>query len=104
MSLHTTADDPKAYRRDSEVEQWEVRCPIRRMELLLKARELLDDTAIEQIHTECNDEVMEARAKFFETAKADPKDIFDFVYESLPPELEEQKAEYLAKLKRMGID
>jgi TPP-dependent pyruvate/acetoin dehydrogenase alpha subunit len=104
MSLHTTADDPKAYRRDGEVVEWEARCPIRRMELFLQGRSLLDPRAIEHVHSECQEEVMAARAKFIECAKADPKEIFDFMYETLPPELEAQKAEYLAKLKRMGIE
>ncbi len=104
MSLHTTADDPKVYRKDEEVKAWEGKCPIRRFEKYLKARNLLDDEAIARIGEEIEQEVLAARETFRQRAVARPNEIFDFVYEQLPADLEGQKAEYLERLKRKGVE
>ncbi|MCH8152624.1 MAG: pyruvate dehydrogenase (acetyl-transferring) E1 component subunit alpha [Planctomycetes bacterium] len=103
MSLHTTADDPKVYRRDEEVEQWQAKCPIARFEKYLMNKGLLDPQAIGRLGDECEQEVLEARTRFRERAKAKPREVFDMMYEELPPELEQQKREYLAKLDRKGV-
>ena len=60
MSLHTTADDPKVYRDDDEVEQWKSRCPIARFEKYLLGKGLLDRDTIERIGTES---ILRQRAK-----------------------------------------
>jgi len=104
MSLHTTADDPKVYRKDEEVKAWEAKCPILRFENYLKAREVLDDEAIARIGEEIEQQVLAAREMFRQRAVARPKEIFDFVYDQLPADLESQKAEYLERLKRKGVE
>ena len=100
MSLHTTADDPKVYRDDKEVEYWETRCPLARFEIYLKNKNILDDGAIEQLAGECEQQVIDARERFRVRANASPREVFDNVYETLSPELEDQKREYLSKLDR----
>lgn len=104
MSLHTTADDPKVYRNDDEVKAWEARCPITRFETYLKKKNLLDDAAIERIESECEQEVLDAREVFRKKAIAKPREVFDYMYENLPPELQEQQADYFAKLDRKGVE
>lgn len=104
MSLHTTADDPKVYRRDEEVKSWEAKCPILRFEAYLKGKKLLDDATIAQINEEIEQDVIAARDRFRELAVAKPGEVFDFVYDTLPADLHEQKAEYLARLKRKGVE
>ena len=104
MSLHTTADDPKVYRSDEEVERWKAKDPIARFEKYLLGRGLLDETAIDRIAAECEQEVLAARERFRERAVAKPREIFDYVYESLPPSLEQQKRDYLARLTRKGVE
>lgn len=104
MSLHTTADDPKVYRKEEEVKAWEGKCPIRRFENYLKARDLLDDEAIARLGEESEQEVLAARETFRKRAIARPKEIFDFVYEQLPADLQGQKAEYMERLKRKGVE
>jgi pyruvate dehydrogenase E1 component alpha subunit len=103
MSLHTTADDPKVYRSEDEVEEWRSRCPIVRFENYLRARDLLTDADIERTATECEQEVIEAREKFRKHAIPKPREIFDHLYDELPPELIEQREEYLRKLDRKGV-
>ncbi len=103
MSLHTTADDPRVYRSDEEVEYWTTRDPLRRFEIYLKNKGLIDDGRIQATVDDCDREVREAREAFRQRAKSNPGEIFDFLFETLPPELEAQKEEYLAKLKRKGV-
>jgi len=102
--VHTTADDPKVYREDTEVEEWQKRDPITRFERYLKSKGVLDDAAIERIGQECEQEVLDGHESCRKRAKANPREVFDFVYEKLPPELEAQKQEYLAKLERKGVE
>ena len=104
MSLHTTADDPKVYRSDDEVEAWKAKCPIARFETYLKKKKLLDDAATERIASECEQEVLDAREVFRKKAIAKPREVFDYMYESLSPELQEQQADYFAKLDRKGVE
>lgn len=104
MSVHTTADDPKVYRKDADVESWKAKCPIARFEKYLKNKGVLDDADFERIADECEKQVLEAREVFRKRARANPREIFDFMYEQLPPELEAQKREYFAKLDRKGIE
>ncbi len=102
MSLHTTADDPRVYRSDEDVQRWRARDPIARFEKYLMAKGLLDRATVDRIGKECEQEVLEARERFRRRAVADPREVFDFVYAELPPELEAQKREYLSKLDRKG--
>jgi pyruvate dehydrogenase E1 component alpha subunit len=104
LSLHTTADDPKVYRDDAEAETWKTKCPIRRFETYLAGKGLLDDADIERIAGECEQEVTAARDRFREQAKANPREVFDFVSADMPAELREQQREYFEKLDRHGVE
>ncbi|HRP61928.1 MAG TPA: pyruvate dehydrogenase (acetyl-transferring) E1 component subunit alpha [Phycisphaerales bacterium] len=104
MSYHTTADDPKVYRTDEEVKAWEAKCPIARFEKYLKNKKVLGDEDFRRIADECEQEILQAREAFRAKAKAKPREVFDFMYEQLPPELERQKAEYFARLDRKGVE
>jgi pyruvate dehydrogenase E1 component alpha subunit len=104
LSLHTTADDPRVYRKDEEVEAWKAKCPIARFERYLIKRDVLTQDDCERIARECEQEVLDARERFRQRAVANPKEVFDYMYAKLPPELEAQKQEYLAKLKRKGVE
>jgi len=103
MSLHTTADDPKVYRQDEDVEQWQAKCPISRFEKYLIKKGLIDQAGCQRIAEECEQEVLTARESFRKKAIANPREVFDFVYEKLTPELEEQQREYFENLKRKGV-
>jgi pyruvate dehydrogenase E1 component alpha subunit len=103
MSLHTTSDDPAVYRRAEEVERWKPRDPLLRFERYLAARGVLDAEAAERVGAACEQEVLAARDRFRERAKADPREVFDYMYETLPPWLEAQRREYLEKLDRKGV-
>lgn len=104
MSLHTTADDPKVYRKDEDVERWQPKCPIARFEKHLISKGLIDQAGCERIAAECEQEVLEAREVFRKRAVPKPREVFDFVYEKLTPELEAQQREYFEKLSRKGVE
>lgn len=104
LSLHTTADDPKVYREESDTEPWQQRCPITRLERLLEQRGLLTKEAAEALKNECDAQVLEARERFRKIAKARPRAVFDHLYNTNPTELENQRAEYLRRLDRKGVD
>jgi TPP-dependent pyruvate/acetoin dehydrogenase alpha subunit len=103
MSLHTTADDPTVYRDEALVDPWKERCPIRRFETWLQRTGRLGSDETEAIRAACEQEVLDAREKFRAHAKAKPREIFDYLYASNPPELEAQRMAYLRRLDRKGV-
>ncbi|WP_247730328.1 pyruvate dehydrogenase (acetyl-transferring) E1 component subunit alpha [Halovivax limisalsi] len=94
-SMHTTSDDPSVYREAEEESEWEARDPIVRFQLYLEERGILDDeteSAIdERIETEIADAIDRARAA---REEIDPADMFRYVYDDPPPELEAQRAAF----------
>jgi pyruvate dehydrogenase E1 component alpha subunit len=97
LQMHTTADDPKRYRKDEEVEEWKEKDPIPRFETYLKDKELLDDEKIESIGEEIKEQINDAvkkAEKAFEKM-GDPLDMFNHVYAEMPPRLKAQR-EWLA--------
>jgi pyruvate dehydrogenase E1 component alpha subunit len=98
MMMHTTADDPKRYRTDEEVEKWRKRDPLIRFEKYLLDKGLLSEAQRNQVESEVLDEIQAAvdRAEKQMEAFGDPMEMFDHAYADMPPLLEEQKA-YLAR-------
>jgi pyruvate dehydrogenase E1 component alpha subunit len=97
MMMHTTADDPKRYRSDKEVEGWREKDPITRFEKYLIHKNLLDPKKIESMNQEVVEQIQEAVDKAETQMKdlGDPLDMFNHAYAQLPPHIEAQKA-YLA--------
>ncbi|MHC4217969.1 MAG: pyruvate dehydrogenase (acetyl-transferring) E1 component subunit alpha [Planctomycetota bacterium] len=104
MSLHTTADDPTVYRSDEEVERWKPRDPLLRFEKYLTGKGLLDADGIDRIGAECEQEVLDARERFRRRRRPNAREVFDYMFEKLPPWLEAQKREYLDKLDRREVE
>ena len=94
-SMHTTSDDPTAYRESEEEAEWEARDPILRFQVFLEDRGILDDETEdeidERIESELADAIDRARAA---REELDPADMFRHVYDELPPELEAQLAAF----------
>jgi pyruvate dehydrogenase E1 component alpha subunit len=100
MQMHTTADDPKRYRRDEDVEAWRARDPIRRFEKYLQQRKVLDKKKIETVAEEVLAQIQAAVDQAEESMKSlgDPLEMFDHAYAEAPPYLEAQRAELAAEL------
>jgi pyruvate dehydrogenase E1 component alpha subunit len=97
LSMHTTADDPKKYRKDEEVREWEPRDPLPRLQAYLHKKGLLDDKVQRVIDEEIAAE-LETAVHNYETYRADPADFLRHVYQTMTPELQRQQAELQALL------
>ena len=102
MQMHTTADDPKRYRKEEEVEAWKARDPILRFRKYLTDKGLLSDEKIEEMENEIEEEIKSAvkRAEGLMAEYTDPLRMFDHVYEDRPPYLEAQRKELEEEIKQ----
>lgn len=97
---HTTSDDPTRYRSDEEVEEWKERDPLERYQTFLKNTDRWDAIDEDAIREEVEAEFSEAidAADAFEERGIE--DIFAYLYEELPPELERQLDEFRELLEK----
>jgi pyruvate dehydrogenase E1 component alpha subunit len=109
MMMHTTADDPRRYRTDEELEGWKTKDPITRFETYLRRKKLLTKKKIEHIAEEVRDQIQTAvdNAEAQMKTMGDPLDMFDHAYAEMPPHLAAQKetlAVELAAAREEGAD
>ena len=95
LGAHTTADDPSRYREEEEAERWRQRDPLPRLENYLYGQGILDDDRREAIEADVEAEIAGA-VDAAEAVEADDGDLFEHVFEDVPPELREQAAELSA--------
>lgn len=93
LSVHTTADDPTKYRSEEEVEKWEQRDPLVRLQKYLIEQNVLSQKKIETLEEDLKEEISQAwqEAQAEMEAMGDPIDMFDYVYAERPSYLEEQR-------------
>ena len=93
MSVHTTADDPKRYRTDNEVEDWRKRDPLTRLQKYLTQKKLLSDEKIAAAENDIKEKIQAAvdRAEKQMKEFGAPSDMFNHAYAEMPPHLKEQK-------------
>ncbi len=103
LAMHTTADDPKKYRSDEEVKRWEKRDPIPRFEKYLREKGVLDDKTVEELEADVAETIKKGVEEYESTLDCDPLDCFDYLYNEVPAELVEQRAEFAACLEREGV-
>ncbi len=103
LTVHTTADDPRRYRSDEEVEDWKKRDPIPRFQKYLVGKKLLSADKIEAIQTEVRDEIQAAVDNAEEQMQkmGDPMHMFEHAYAELPAGIRSQKAEFARELAEM---
>jgi pyruvate dehydrogenase E1 component alpha subunit len=104
MAVHTTADDPKRYRSEAEVEEWRRKDPIARFQGYLKAKGLLSDDALTREEEAIAAEIQAAVDRAEEEMKGlgDPLLMFEHAYERRPDYLEEQRAEFIRLMAQAG--
>jgi pyruvate dehydrogenase E1 component alpha subunit len=97
MSVHTTADDPKRYRQDAEVEQWRQRDPITRFQAYLKAKGLLTEDAVRAEEESVAGDIQAAvdRAEQEMKGLGDPLLMFEHAYAEMPACLAEQREAFV---------
>ncbi|HLN61110.1 MAG TPA: pyruvate dehydrogenase (acetyl-transferring) E1 component subunit alpha [Symbiobacteriaceae bacterium] len=97
---HTTSDDPKRYRTQAEVEEWQAKDPIERVKRYLVAKGALTDAEDEQIWAAAKDLVAQAVTEAEAVARPSVDDLFNYLYADPTPELQRQRESlksYLAK-------
>jgi pyruvate dehydrogenase E1 component alpha subunit len=104
VMMHTTADDPKRYRTDEEVEKWSKRDPLPRFQKYLMNKGLLSEEKLNEIESEIMEEIQAAvdGAEKKMAGFGDPMNMFDHAYADLPPYLKEQKADLARELSEVG--
>ena len=103
ITMHTTADDPKRYRTEDEVEKWKKKDPLVRFEKYLTDKGVAAKDTFQALETEVKEDIQTAvdRAEELMTKLDDPLHMFEHAYAELPPSLKEQRAELAEELKGM---
>lgn len=106
MSVHTTADDPRRYRSDEEVESWKKKDPLIRFQRYLEQKDLLSAERLEKLEKEVQEEIQSAveRAESRMQKMVDPLKMFDHLYAEMPPHLKLQKTALERRLKEAPED
>ncbi len=104
LSVHTTADDPKRYRTDEEVQRWQRRDPLIRFEKYLDRKGILDASGVAKIRNEVLEEVRSAVENAESMMHGSPLDMFDFIYQDIHPSLLEQRRELEEFLRTAGVE
>ncbi len=103
LTMHTTADDPKRYRSDEEVEQWNQKEPLLRFQKHLLNKGILSESMIAKTETEVQEKIQAAVDRAEEQMKSlgDPLDMFNHAYAELPPHLIEQRKSLARELEEI---
>ena len=88
---HTTADDASRYRSGSEVSARWAEEPIARLRNYLVAQEMWGKADEEQLLAEITLQIERAAEAYLATSPPPPEAMFDYMYESLPQDLAEQR-------------
>ncbi len=100
IMMHTTADDPKKYRPEEEVERWKLKDPLLRYQKYLLQKNILPESGYTDSLAEVKQEIQAAIDRVEQQTKelGDPLDMFNHLYAELPPFLQKQKAELAGEL------
>jgi len=100
IMMHTTADDPRRYRSEADVEQWQKRDPLSRYQNYLASKKVLTEGQLAELEQAIQQQIQTAidNAENKMTALGNPLDMFEHLYAELPPHLEKQKEELIREL------
>ncbi len=96
MGAHTTSDDPTRYRLAGELEEWKLRDPIARVRAYLSRSGLADPDFFAAVDAEGDELAVRIRTGTLEMGEPAGTDIFDHVYVEQTPDLERERAEFVA--------
>ena len=100
LMMHTTADDPKRYPSDEEVDVWRQKDPLNRFEIYLRDKGVLDEQKISEVQMQIEATIDAAVIRAEEQVKSmgDPLEMFDHQYAEIPFSLQRQKAQLQREL------
>ncbi|MGH2787059.1 MAG: thiamine pyrophosphate-dependent dehydrogenase E1 component subunit alpha [Actinomycetota bacterium] len=85
IGAHGTADDPRLYRDQAEVEKWKPLEPVGRMAGFLSRKGVLDAGAVDEIRAEAKEAIAEAVREMEAIEQPGQEILFDYVYKSGRP-------------------
>jgi pyruvate dehydrogenase E1 component alpha subunit len=91
QGAHSTSDDPRAYRSDTEVEEWRKRDPISRLKSFLLEREYWTEERDARLEEEIKDEIHATLERVEALGPPDPESLFEDVLDAMPWHLREQR-------------
>lgn len=95
LTDHTTADDARRYRGEKEVENaWQME-PIKRLRKYLKDQGVWNDDKEAELQEQAGKEVAAAVEEYLATNDPGIESMFDYMFETIPAELEAQRARAL---------
>lgn len=95
LTDHTTADDARRYRGEEEVENaWQME-PIKRLRKYLKDQGVWNDDKEAELQEQASKEVAAAVEEYLATSDPGIESMFDYMFETIPAELEAQRARAL---------
>jgi 2-oxoisovalerate dehydrogenase E1 component alpha subunit len=92
LEAHTNADDATRYRTKEEVEQWQGRDPLVRLQRHLLDEGTLDQAGIDQVAAEAEALAADLRTRMNAEPQVRPSELFEHVYATPTPQLREQAA------------
>lgn len=98
MGPHTTADDPTRYRHDDELNRWQHRDPLARVEAHLRSVGEFDDDFETSVREHSERVGAELRAACLALRVGEPLTVFDHVYSGAHSGLDRERDEYAAYL------
>jgi pyruvate dehydrogenase E1 component alpha subunit len=97
MGDHTTVDDASRYRDAAEVERWREKDPLLRLQRYLQRQHGWTEADQQQLTDSCNRHLEEAIELYLKMPAQPPQSIFDFLFASLPEDLQLQRAQLLER-------
>jgi len=91
MGAHTTSDDPTRYRIASEVEAWQAKDPIKRMERFLRRTGAGSAEFFARVDAEAADQAGDLRRRVLAMRDPDPVTLFDNVYAEGSPLIDAER-------------
>lgn len=90
VGAHSTSDDPSRYRGDSETQEWEAKCPVKRLRIYLEGKGLWNNELQEKTLNEVRDETSAAIDEAKQTGNPEIDSMIEDVYETTPALLKQQ--------------
>ncbi len=96
MGAHTTSDDPTKYRQKAELEEWQGKDPIARVQRYLASTGAIDQAWLDAVTAEGDALGERLRAGCVDLPEPRLEDVWFHAYAEPPAFVERQRAEYLA--------
>lgn len=93
LSMHTTSDDPTAYRSEEEVEKHEEEDPLKRLRTYIEEQGWWSQDDEDALRDELEENIENAVDEA-ESVEPDPADMFTYTYTDMTPLLKQQLDEY----------